>query len=286
MILVADSGSTKTAWKFIDDNRKVHSFHTLGFNPFFWTSKEIITEINKKCPKKLKSEISSHKSQICFYGAGCSSKQRTKIVKTALKKVFPKCKIEVEHDLLGAARAVCGNEKGIACILGTGSNSCFYDGKKIVRNIGGLGHILGDEGSGKEIGKKLLNAYLNRFLPENIHKTFQRKYRLSKEKILNPVYRKQRPNQYLASFTKFAGQNIREPFLHDLVKKCFLDFFDSHVCMYVEYKNVPVGFVGSVGFHFRHIVQEIANEKGIGLHKIIENPMDELVEYHSGFHNN
>lgn len=280
MILIADSGSTKTAWRFVDDNGKVHSFHTLGFNPFFWTSAEIIQEVNKKCPKKLKSQILNPKSKIFFYGAGCSSKQRIKIVKTALKKVFPKSKIEVEHDLLASARAVCGHEKGIAAILGTGSNSCCYDGEKTIRQRGGWGYIISDEGSGAHIGKKLMQDFINENLPAELYEKLYKKHKLTREKVVQSVYNKSYPNRFLASFAAFVHENIKESYCSSLVKKCFNEFVENHICRYDNYKELPMGCVGSVGFYFQDILREVATENNVMLGKIIESPIDELVNYH------
>lgn len=280
MILIADSGSTKTAWRFIDSEKKVHSFHTLGFNPFFWTSKEIIAEINKHCPKKLKSLILNPKSKIFFYGAGCSSKQRIKIVKTALKKAFPNCKIEVEHDLLASARAVCGREKGIATILGTGSNSCYYDGEKTIRQRGGWGYIISDEGSGAHIGKKLMQDFINENLPAELYEKLYKKHKLTREKVVQSVYNKPYANRFLASFGKFIHENIKEPYCNSLVKKCFSEFMESHICRYDDYKELTMGCVGSVGFYFKDILQEVATENNVRLGKIIESPIDELVKFH------
>jgi len=280
MILVADSGSTKTSWRFIDAEKKVHAVHTLGFNPFFWTSKAIVDEINKHCPKKLKSQISNLKSQIYFYGAGCSSKKRIAIVKKALKKSFPNCRIQVNHDLLASARAVCGNEKGIATILGTGSNSCYYDGEKTVRQRGGWGYIISDEGSGAHIGKKLMQDFINENLPYELQEKLYKKHKLTREKVVQSVYNKPYPNRFLASFGKFIHENINEPYCRDLVKNRFTEFFESHICRYDNYKELPMGCVGSVGFYFKDILKEVADEHNIRLGKIIESPIDELVKYH------
>lgn len=279
MILVADSGSTKTHWRLVDTEVKIYSFSTLGFNPFFWKSEDIVKEIRKNLPANIKQHAKDVK-EIFFYGAGCSSPSRNKIISSSLKRIFPKSKIEVHHDLLASARALCGDHEGIACILGTGSNSCYYDGKKITESFGGLGHTLGDEGSGKQIGKKLLQAYLNKSLPQNVSKTFEREYRLSKEKILDSVYKKQHPNKYMASFTKFISDNIQEPSLRAIVKDSFLEFFTKYISKYKKHKQVPVGCVGSIGFYFHDILREVAIENHVRLEKIIESPINELVKYH------
>lgn len=282
MILVADSGSTKTAWRFVDDENNITSFHTVGFNPFFWKSEDIVKELKKNVPAKVKSHISHFTSHIYFYGAGCSSKQRINIVKTALEKVFPKSKIEVEHDLLASARSVCGNEKGIATILGTGSNSAYYDGEKTVRQRGGWGYIISDEGSGAHIGKKLMQDFINENLPAELHEKLYKKYKLTREKVVQSVYTKPYPNRFLASFATFIHENIKESYCSSLVKKCFSEFIENHICRYDDYKELPMGCVGSVGFYFQDILREVANENNVRLGKIIESPIDELVKYHLG----
>jgi len=280
MLLIADSGSTKTSWRFIDEDKRIHSFHSLGFNPFFWTSAEISKEITIKCSKKLKEQIADSSTQIYFYGAGCSSKHRIKIVRNALKKVFPKSKIEVEHDLLASARATCGSKKGIAAILGTGSNSAYYDGEKTIRQRGGWGYIISDEGSGAHIGKKLMQDFINENLPAELYEKLYKKHTLTREKVVQSVYNKPYPSRFLASFAKFVHENIKEPYCSSLVKKCFSEFIVNHICRYDDYKELPMGCVGSVGFYFQDILREVANENNVLLGKIIESPIEELVKYH------
>jgi len=280
MILIADSGATKADWRFIDKDGSISAFSTAGLSPLFWTSKEMADEINKKFTKKIKSQITSEKSQIYFYGTSCSSKERIKIVHTALKKVFPKSKEEINHDILASARALLGGKEGIACILGTGSNSCYYDGKKITNMKGGLTYILGDEGSGAHIGLEFLKAFLNNELPEKVHKTFLKEYRLTKDKIFDAVYQKKYPNRFLASFAKFIHEHIEDPFIDKLVKQCMTDFFEKTICKYENHMNVPVGFVGSIASNFKNILHDVAKEKGVTINKIISNPIDELVKFH------
>lgn len=280
MILIADSGATKADWRFVDKNGSTSSFSSAGLSPLFWTSKEMSDELNKKVPKKVKIQIAIQKSKIFFYGTSCSSKERIKIVQTALKKVFPKSKTEINHDILASARALLGNKEGIACILGTGSNSCYYDGKKITEMKGGLTYILGDEGSGAHIGLEFIKAFLNNELPENVHKIFLKKYRLTKDKILDAVYQKKYPNRFLASFAKFIHEHIEDPFVAKLVNQCVTEFFEKTICKYESHKNVPVGFVGSIASFFKNILLDVAKDKGVTVNKIIGNPVDELVKYH------
>src|SRR5687767_8239886 len=215
MLLIADSGATKTDWRFIGDEGKIISFSSPGFNPLFWKSRDIAAEIKKRAPKRVLAAASAKNLSIYFYGASCSSPARKKVIRVALKTVFPKGKAAIEHDILASARALCGREEGIAGILGTGSNSCHYDGKQITRIIGGLTYILGDEGSGAHLGTELLKAFLNGELPENVHADFIKKYRLNKDKIYEALYRKPHPNRFLASFADFVHAHISHPYMRE-----------------------------------------------------------------------
>ncbi len=225
----------------------------MGFNPFFWKSSDIFKEINKKCPKKIRKQISTAAAEVHYYGAGCSSKKRINIVKTALKKVFPKAKIFVDHDLLASARAVCGNKKGIATILGTGSNSCYYDGQKVIRQRGGWGYIISDEGSGAHIGKKLMQDFINENLPAELSEKLHIEYKLTREKVVLSVYNKPYANRFLASFGKFIHENIHEPYCSELVRRRFTEFFESHICRYDDYKGLTRGCDGPVGLYFKDV---------------------------------
>jgi glucosamine kinase len=280
MMLIADSGATKADWKFIDKEGSLSSFSTIGFNPLFWTSKQITTEIIKSFPKKIRAEISKQKSRIYYYGTSCSSKERKKTIFSALNKVFPKSKIVVNHDMLAATHAICGNKKGIVAILGTGSNSCYYDGKKITEVIGGFAFILGDEGSGAHLGLEFIKAFLNNDLSEKVHKAFLKEYHLTKDKIFDTVYNKKSPNRFLATFAKFIYLHIDDSFLQRLVRNSFAEFFEKTICKHENHKQVPVGFVGSIASNFKNILYEVAKENGVTINKIIQNPIEELVKYH------
>jgi len=280
MILIADSGSTKTNWRLIDDGNKIHQYSTVGLNPYFCNTKEISNAIRHELVPDLKPETLNHKLQTFFYGAGCSSKDKCKIVELALKENFRNANIEVHHDLLGAARALCGHEEGIAAILGTGSNSCYYDGKKIVENIPALGYILGDEGSGAYMGKKLIRVYLNKELPKELSEKFDKRFQLSKDDILEAVYNKPHPNRVLGSFSKFLSQNLEDPYVVQLIYSAFEDFFDKRICKYAKHKEVKMSCVGSVGFHFSKILKAVASDNGVTINKIIETPIAALTLYH------
>ena len=279
-MLIADSGATKADWRFVDKNGNVSGFSTAGLSPLFWTSQEMTREINKRFPKKVKAELKNKKTKVFFYGTSCSSASRIKIVQSAIKKVFPSSLPIINHDILASARALLGRNEGIACILGTGSNSCYYDGKKITQTKGGLTYILGDEGSGAHIGMEFIKAFLNNELPETVHKTFLKEYRLTKDKIFDAVYKKKYPNRFLASFAKFIYEHSSDPFVKKLVTQCMNEFFEKTICKYDNYRNVPVGFVGSIANNFRDILFKVANEKAVTINKIINSPIDELVKFH------
>ena len=284
MILIADSGSTKTDWRLIDDQKKIHQYSTQGFNPYFQNEAEI-AEIIKS---ELSPQLSSHSllvpeagpSQIFFYGAGCGADSKKEIVRGALRQNFPLSVIEINTDLLGAARALCGSDAGIAAILGTGANTCYYDGSIIVENRSSLGFILGDEGSGAHISKTFVQAYLNGEMPAALSTRFFERFKLSTNDILDAVYKKPMPNRFLASFSKFIYQNLKEQFVIDLVANCFEQFFDKHICKYAKHQELKLSCVGSVAFYYSNILRAVAENKGVNIDKIIETPIAGLTLYH------
>ncbi|MEO6882654.1 MAG: N-acetylglucosamine kinase [Bacteroidia bacterium] len=280
MILIADSGSTKTEWRFIDEEQKISQYNTIGFNPYFISPEKIIAELKKNFLPQLKSEIISASLKIFFYGSGCSSNAKCEEVKSALQFTFPNAAIEVHHDLLAAARGACGHEEGIAAILGTGSNSCYYNGSEIIENRTALGYILGDEGSGSHIGKTFIQAYLNKELPKELEKIFFERTQLTKEKIFDSVYSQPMPNKFLASFAKFVYQNSQHPYCVKLIADCFETFFDKHICKYPQHKTVKMSCVGSVGFYNSNILRAIAQKKEVNIARILETPIAGLTLYH------
>lgn len=281
MILIADSGSTKTDWRLIDDKKQIHQYVTQGINPYFQDSDGIVTMLGNELIPQL-SNISNLISQIYFYGAGCGAESKKTIVHSALSKNFPIATIIVETDLLGAARSVCGANEGIAAILGTGANTCYYDGNKIVENISSLGYVLGDEGSGAHIGKTFIQAYLNKEMPKELSNRFYERFKLSKDEILDNIYKQPMPNRFLASFSKFIYQNLKEQFVVDLVANCFEQFFDKHICKYPKHKEVKLSCVGSVAFYYSNIFRAVASNKEVNIDKIIETPIAGLTLYHLG----
>lgn len=284
MILIADSGSTKTDWRLIDKKNNSYQFHTIGFNPFFQGPAEIEKELlaNLLPPIQKLNLETEDKLNIHFYGAGCSSEEKCSIVKSAIQRVFPDASVFVEHDLLAAARALCGNKKGIAAIMGTGSNSCYYDGKKIISNVASLGYILGDEGSGAYIGKHFIQDYLNKEVPVSISESFDSTYNLSKESILNAIYKEPMPSRFLASFSKFINQHRQEEYFQNLVEFNFTQFFNKHICKYDNHKNVDLSCVGSVAYYYSDTLRAVAENKGVKINKIINSPIEDLTRYHLG----
>ncbi len=277
MILIADGGSTKTDWRLIKEGREYKQIQTSGFNPYLVGS----DEIEEILWKELQPYIDNNEVvAVYYYGAGCSTPVKNMIVENAFEKVFTNAKLYISHDLLAAAHALCGDEEGIAAILGTGSNSCYYDGKNITEGIFSLGYFFGDEGSGAYLGKQLLIAYLHKELPEEIDAKFREKYALSNENILDAVYTKPAPSRFLASFSNFINDNRDHPYMYNLITEAFRGFYKYQVCCYSKHKDVPVHFVGSVAFHYRDILTKVGLEFGINTGKFIQAPIDGLVEYH------
>ncbi len=275
--LIADSGSTKTEWCFLNGNKKT-IFITAGMSPYFINGEQM-QEILKKdvLPKTKKIQV----DEIFFYGTGCSNPDNVKIVKKALKNIFPQSAVTIDHDLLAAAKALCGNQKGIACILGTGSNSCYYNGKKIIKNSPGLGYVLGDEGSGAYLGKKVLQYYLYNTFDADLRSRFDAAFVTNSTEILNAVYKQPLPNRYLASFAIFLAENRGHYMVENIIEDGLNDFFFNHVYKYKESWTLPVNFVGSIAFGFKDVVMQLCQEYQLECGKIIKNPMQGLIEYHT-----
>ena len=277
MILVADSGTTKTSWCLIEKNSDHIHFSTEGFNPYYVGSEYITNSILSNLPAGIECEKIT---EIYFYGAGCSA-DKIPIVEKALKDVFLNLTtVAVESDLLAAARSVLGHNKGFVAILGTGTNSCLYNGDKITYQVDSLGFILGDEGSGAYLGKKILIAYTRDFLPADLKKLFREKFKLSDADIINNIYTKPLPNRFSAGFSKFVGENISHPFIVNLVKNAFRDFFNNIVAYYPDYSNYSLNCVGSVAFNFLPQLQDVAKEFNMPIGNIIRNPIEGLLKYH------
>lgn len=277
MRLIADSGSTSTDWHLINSEGKIEEYHSIGLNPYFLSK----SDIEKAVRDELLSAFDANEvDEVFFYGAGCSSNEKCDQVRDALSSVFTSANIEVNHDLLGAARAALGKSEGIVAILGTGSNSALYDGQKVVENIPSLGYVLGDEGSGAHMGKKLLKAHLSGKLDSTISEKLKSEYNLSRESVLDAIYTQARPNTYLASFAKFISENRENSQVDGIARTPINNFFERHICHYSGFENQTLGFVGSIAHYFSDIIRDISAEKGIELGKIVVKPIVELVEYH------
>ena len=277
VILIADSGSTKTHWCVLQNGVVLSEIFTDGINPFYQNELEIIALLDAQLIPKLPETIVE---QIFFYGAGCSFSEKKLLVSQALVRFFSNAMIEIQSDLLAAARSLFQHEKGIACILGTGSNSCFYDGKEIVQNVSPLGFILGDEGSGAVLGKLLVADCLKNQLPEWIAEKLLDEYELTPAIILENVYKKPFPNRFLAKFTPFLLEHIEEPTIFNLIYDSFDAFLVRNVMQY-QLEDTEVGFVGSIAHYFRDTLEIVASERGIVISEIIQNPMDGLVRFHT-----
>jgi len=275
MRLIADSGSTKVDWRAIHSDGSVQEITTAGINPFFQTEEQIVYELQQH----LLPDISAPVNEIHFYGAGVSSPEKVLVLQNCFRKVFPKARTSAYSDLLAAARALCGSKPGIAGILGTGANSCFYDGNEIVDNVPACGFILGDEGSGAVLGKKFVSDYLKRQLPADLNTLFDQKYNLSYATVVERVYRQPFPNRYLATFSVFLNQNQNHPYVAKLLRDSFEEFFTRNIMQY-EFKRYPVNLVGSVAFHYQDILKEVGQKLGLKIGTIIQSPIDGLAEYH------
>nr|NQU93255.1 ATPase [Bacteroidota bacterium] len=278
MIIIADSGSTKTDWIILKEGKKVATITTQGFNPNYFPPSTLENQVEEIVSDIVPSTVKN----IFFYGSGCSSQQSTEIVGSVLKKYFAHAIAEVNHDLYGAARALFGNGKGIASILGTGSSSCLFDNGKITDVVPSLGYLLADEGSGMQLGSLLLNAFFKRDLPQSIHKRFSDQYELDLGNFINDLYQQQKPNSKIASFVPFIVENIANPYLKDMVSKSFRSFFVENILKYHNYPDYHLGFAGSIAYLFRGILHEVARGYNMKVEKIVKNPVDELVKYHIG----
>jgi len=277
MILIADSGSTKTSWAVTGPELHQRIIQTQGLNPYF-TSPGQIHEV-------LRDELipfldPTPVTGIFFYGAGCSTELNNRLVASQLSNFFPVAGIHIYHDILGAARALFGSNPGIACILGTGSNSSYYDGKEIFSDIPSLGYLFGDEGAGSSLGKKLLEKYLRKEFSGSLLDAFDQSYGLSLEEILNSLYNKPFPNRYLASFSPFLLAHKEKPEIHDLIFSSFTEFMDRHVTRYSRYLSVPAGFLGSIAYHYRDILYEAAAVRSVIISSILPSPMEGLLAFH------
>lgn len=274
-ILIADSGSTKTDWCVVEDGMVVRRITTKGINPYYQTEEEIAAEVGEELIPQL---ADLPPAEVCFYGAGCAFPEKNELVRRAISR-FIAVPVEVGSDLLAAARALCGNKPGIACILGTGSNSCQYDGKELIRNVSPLGFILGDEGSGAVLGKLLVGDVLKNQLPEALCQQFFTQFDLTPALLMERVYRQPFPNRFLAGLSPFLLQNKAEPAVRKLLEDSFRAFFTRNVMQY-NYQALPVHLIGSVAYYYQELIREVATSLDIRIDTVLQSPMVGLVSYH------
>ncbi len=274
--LIADSGSTKTDWILCNDKNIIDRISTEGLNPFIITEEKIAEIIQNQLPGNFKQNI----SQLFFYGAGCAETERKNRMRVVLEENFTNTLIEIESDLLGAARACCGTRAGIVSIIGTGSSVCHYNGKSIEYIRPSLGYLIGDEGSGNYLGKKIIHDYFTGNMPSHLAELFRSKYDVSREAVLNGLYKSDFPNRYLASFALFVAEHIDTVYCKKIVKDSIMELFDHHILPLYEKSKLPVSFNGSIAYYFQEIVMEICRAKNIQVHNIIQSPGEDLVKYH------
>ena len=277
MIVVAESGSTKCDWLLDDGKGHVHETFTIGFNPFFHTT-DVVLEHLKANTDLMKYALQIE--EVHFYGAGCSSENRNAVIKVALETVFTQAKCHVGHDLNASAYSTYTGEPAITCILGTGSNSCYFDGNEVTEVIPALGYILGDEGSGAYFGKQILADYIYERLPKELQKDFKGRYQLTKEEIFSKVYNQRDANVFLASFMRFLVPHKEHPYFAEIINKGLRLFAEIHITCYPNYREVPVHFVGSVSYYFQDVLRDIGTEMGFTVGNVNKNPVSALLDYH------
>ena len=280
MTVIGESSSTRTEWVLVDDGVVVEHAITIGLNPYFLSRREISHSIRLELPEAFFKRRWTH---VYFYGAGCSNPEKNKTVESSLVAQF-KTPVTVMSDLLGAARGLLVHERGLACILGTGSNSCLYDGQDIVRNVRSLGFILGDEGSGSALGRILLGDVLKGLAPKELSEAFFDKFKATADDIMDAVYNNARANRNLREYSSFLSEHLDHEYVVSLIDREFSRFFERNLCQYASYDRLPVAFVGTVASTYSEILLEVASRYGVRIQKIVRNSMPGLVTYHTGGH--
>lgn len=290
MRLIIDAGSTKTEWILMDGKEVKDRFLTAGFNPNYGDIQVLEDMVNHVETRFIafpnndeslsRRDKSTSLQAIYYYGTGCGNEQNCQLIKEVLQQHFHNAGIYVTHDLMAVCHAVLGREKGIACILGTGSNSCVYDGEKIMDKAISLGYLVGDEGSGMHIGREVVRAYFYGFMPEDLRQQFDATYHLELKDFILKLYHEEQPSKYLASFAKFAGEYQNEPYIHDLVKDCLKAFVKVFVLRFKGCKEMKVSFVGSVAYHFKDVLRECFVEYGLMMGEVMQAPAEGLIRYY------
>ncbi len=278
MKLIADSGSTKTNWVLVNNDGKTQkTIRTIGLNPYFHTIESLITVLEDEVMPIVGTQ---HLASIHFYGAGCSSEKPVSLIKEALQRVFKNVSVEVEHDLLAAARALCGTSPGLASILGTGANTCYYDGKNILKRVRALGFILGDEGSGSYMGKRFIKDYLHNEVSEEVRLLFEQDFNLTDADIHNRVYKNPMPNRFLASFASYIIKHKNIPYFRELILSGFDDFLQKHILRFAESRTYPLNVIGAIGYLNRELLEEAAAKYQIQVGLVIKDPIENLIKFH------
>ncbi|NPA08945.1 MAG: ATPase [Chlorobi bacterium] len=278
MVAIVDSGSTKSDWVILDDFKKVFlKTETIGFNPNFINKELIVPEIEKNTSL---STVKNSVTKIYFYGSGCGVQQNCDIIIEELGKVFIGAEIIVKEDLTAAAYAAYRGKPAIVCILGTGSNSCYFNGETIKIQLPSLGFLVGDEGSGSAIGKQLVRRFFMQKLPADLSSEFEETYKLTVEEALKNMYHTSRPNAYLADFNKFVVERKDHPYLQKMVHDEMLSFFDYQVLPYMESRDAEINFIGSIAYYYEDILRSAAAELNLTVGQIVQKPIESLVSYH------
>jgi N-acetylglucosamine kinase-like BadF-type ATPase len=276
-VLIADSGSTKCEWCVLDDGKKKKIF-TTGISPYFLNAEQIQKLLQAELLPKIKQAAIE---KIFFYGTGLKDDANKRMIGSVLKKIFPGAVAEVQTDLFAAARALSKNEKGVCCILGTGSNSCYYNGKKIIKNSPGIGYILGDEGSGAYLGKKVVQYFSYKTFDEELMLAFNNQYNTNVDEIIMNVYTKPQPNRYLASFAIFLAENRGHYMIENIIEDGLNDFFFTHLSKYRESWLYPIHFTGSIAYGFKDVIRNLCNSYQMEIGSILKQPMDGLIQFHA-----
>lgn len=276
MKLIADGGSTKASWCLVRPGEEPLYFSTEGYNPYYVDSPYIQRSLHKTLPAEVPRAAVT---EVHFFGAGCEPSTEA-VISTALRALFENAAVSVGSDLLASAKALLGNRPGFAAILGTGTNTCIYDGTAVTHSIDPLGYMLGDEGSGSYIGKKLLIAYCREYLPAHLHRQFFATYGLTKEQIMERVYKDPLANRFCAGFAKFVKQHLDDTFVYQLASDAFHDFFRALVCQYPGYAGYTLNCAGSIAFYFEDVLKETAASYGMATGRIIQDPIQGLAEYY------
>lgn len=278
MLLIADSGASKTSWRLALPSGEVIQAHTQGIHPYFADKTMLLTHLRETLLPQLNTN--RFQGKIYFYGTGCSTQANQQWVRELLGNIFPTAEIVVETDMLGAARALCAHLPGIACILGTGSHAALYDGKQIIHYATNLGFWLGDEGSGAYLGKLLVTQYLNQELPPDLHQLFEERYPLTPQEVLYHAYQQPMPARYFATFSQFLHQHLQHPYVYQMVWQSFSKFLDKRVLKLPQATSLPIHCTGSIAFYYADILREVAAAKGLALQQITKEPIEELLLYH------